>query len=83
MSTKAAFHAGQHVVDLALVDVADDRAAAAALHVELGDLALRALALRFEHRDARLAAVGGNQDCLFHLASSVLQIQGWALYGTQ
>ena len=31
-------HPGQDVVDLALVDVADDRAAAAALNVELGDL---------------------------------------------
>ena len=30
-------HAGEHVVDAALVDVADDRAAAAALDVELGD----------------------------------------------
>ena len=30
-------HAGQDVVDLALVDVADDRAPAAALDVELGD----------------------------------------------
>ena len=29
--------AGQDVVDLALVDVADDRAVAAALEVELGD----------------------------------------------
>jgi hypothetical protein len=29
--------AGQDVVDLALVDVADDRAAAAALEVDLGD----------------------------------------------
>jgi hypothetical protein len=29
--------ARQHVVDLALVDVADDRAIAAALYVELGD----------------------------------------------
>ena len=30
-------HAGQHVVDAALVDVADDRAPAAALEVDLGD----------------------------------------------
>ena len=30
--------AGEHVVDAALVDVADDRAVAAALQVELGDL---------------------------------------------
>src|SRR5262249_1398394 len=29
--------AGQHVVDLALVDVADDRALATALYVQLGD----------------------------------------------
>src|SRR5262249_4481664 len=33
-------HPGQDVVDLPLVDVADDRATAAALDVELGDLPL-------------------------------------------
>ena len=33
-------HAGEHVVDDALVDVADDRPLAAALDVELGDLAV-------------------------------------------
>ena len=33
--------AGQDVVDLALVDVADDRARAAALEVELGDAVAR------------------------------------------
>ena len=38
-------HSGQDVVDLALVDVADDRAPAAALYVELGDVALAAFLL--------------------------------------
>ena len=38
-------HAGQDVVDLPLVDVADDRAAAAALDVELGDVALASFRL--------------------------------------
>jgi len=33
------FHAGQHVVDLAEVDVADERASAAAFDVDLGDFA--------------------------------------------
>ena len=37
MSTNAASRPGEHVVDAALVDVADDRAGAAALEVELGD----------------------------------------------
>src|SRR6202000_744289 len=35
-------HAGKDVVDLSLVDVADDRTAAATLHVELGDVRLGA-----------------------------------------
>ena len=39
--------AGQHVVDLALVDVADDRAAAAALDVELSDAVAGLRALRW------------------------------------
>ena len=59
-------HAGQDVVDLALVDVADDRAPAAALDVELGDVALAAFRLRLEDGDAGLAALGGNQNRFFH-----------------
>ena len=59
-------HAGQDVVDLALVDVADDRAPAAALDVELGDVAFAAFRLRLEDGDAGLAAIGGNQNCFFH-----------------
>ena len=37
---ESGLHTGQDVVDLALVDVADDRAAATPLDVELGDLPL-------------------------------------------
>ena len=59
-------HAGQDVVDLALVDVADDRAPAAALHVELGDVGLAAFRLRLEDGDAGLAALGGDQNRFFH-----------------
>ena len=59
-------HAGQDVVDLALVDVADDRAPAAALDVELRYVALAAFRLRLEDGYAGLAAIGGHQNCLFH-----------------
>ena len=44
-------HAGKDVVDLPLVDVADDRAPAAALDVELGDVALCRLSV-FDSRTA-------------------------------
>src|SRR4051812_37170049 len=72
-------HPGQDVVDLALVDVADDRSAAAALHVELGDLpfigwgsllaalALSGAALCLEHGDARFTAVDADEDVLLHV----------------
>src|SRR5262249_1053040 len=60
-------HAGQDVVDLALVDVADDRAAAAALDVELGHLRFAAFRLRLEDGDAGLATLGGDQNRFFHL----------------
>src|SRR5262249_20447756 len=60
-------HPGQDVVDLALVDVADDRAAAAALNVELGHLPFIARGgllpllgggpLGLEHGDPGLAPV--------------------------
>ena len=60
-------HAGQDVVDLALVDVADDRAPAAALDVELGDVGLAAFRLRLEDGDAGLSALGGDQNRFFHL----------------
>jgi hypothetical protein len=59
-------HAGQDVVDLALVDVADDRTSAAALDVELRHVAFAAFRLRLEHGHAGLAAIGGHQNCLFH-----------------
>src|SRR5262249_6788202 len=69
-------HPGQDVVDLPLVDVADDRATAAALDVELGDLPLvargRLLALlgggplRLEHRDSGLTPGDADQDVLLH-----------------
>ena len=64
-------HAGQDVVDLALVDVADDRSPAAALYVELRDVAFAAFRLRLEDGDTCLAAIGGHQNCFFHLFSSV------------
>jgi hypothetical protein len=72
-------HPGQDVVDLALVDVADDRAAAAALDVELcdlpfigwgsllGALALVGAALRLEHGDARFTAIDADEDVLLHV----------------
>ena len=73
-------HSGQHVVDLALVDVADDRAAAAALDVELRDLpvvaggGLLAAALApcggsfcLEHGDPGLAPVDADEDVLLHV----------------
>jgi len=52
----------KHVVDLALVDVADDRPLATALDVELGDLEIGVSpgsrgALALEHRDAGLARI--------------------------
>ena len=64
-------HAGQDVVDLALVDVADDRATTATLHVELGDVRLGAFRFRLEYGNARLASLGGHQNRFFHLFSSV------------
>src|SRR6185503_3873061 len=64
-------HTGQDVVDLALVDVADDRATAAALDVELGDVGLGAFRFRLEYGNARLATLGGHQNRFFHLFSSV------------
>ena len=71
--------AGQDVVDLALVDVADDRAASAALEVDLGDAIARRQALLaapgptggrnlpggFEHRDPGLPTVDGYEYLLF------------------
>ena len=60
-------HAGKDVVDLPLVDVADDRSPAAALDVELRDVALAAFRLRLEDGNACLAAIGGHQNCFFHL----------------
>ena len=77
--------AGQDVVDLALVDVADDRASAAALEVDLGDAvaggqtALLAaarptgggnLARRFQHRDPGLSPVDRDQHLLLHVDTS-------------
>jgi hypothetical protein len=64
-------HSGQDVVDLALVDVADDRSPAAALHVELRYVCLAAFRLRLEDGHTCLAAIGGHQDCLLHVFSSV------------
>ena len=60
-------HAGKDVVDLPLVDVADDRAPAAALYVELRHVAFAAFGLRLEDGDPCLAAIGGHQNCFFHL----------------
>ena len=59
--------AGQDVVDLALVDVADDRARAAALDVDLGDAAvsLLVLVLCFEDRDSGFATVHRDEQLLF------------------
>src|SRR5207342_1585769 len=59
-------HPGKDVVDLPLVDVADDRSPAASLDVELGDVALAAFGLRLEDGDPCLAAIGGHQNCFFH-----------------
>ena len=59
-------HAGKDVVDLPLVDVADDRAPAAALYVELRHVGLAAFRLRLEDGDPCLAAIGGHQNCFFH-----------------
>ena len=72
-------HAGQHVVDAALVDVADDRALALSLDVELGDLPVasglglhglaglaRCGSFCLEHGDAGLSAVDADEDCLLH-----------------
>jgi hypothetical protein len=53
---ESGLHAGQDVVDDALVDVAYDRSRASALDIELGDARLR-IALRFENCDAGLAGV--------------------------
>ena len=50
MSTKAASRPGQDVVDDALVDVADDRAASAALEVDLGDAVALGDSRRFLRR---------------------------------
>ena len=63
-------HAGQDVVDLALVDVADDRAPAAALDVELGDVGFAAFLLCLEDGHAGLAALGGDQNRFFHCCSA-------------
>jgi len=60
-------HAGKDVVDLPLVDVADDRAAAAALDVQLGDVALAAFLLCLEDGHAGLSALGGDQNGFLHL----------------
>ena len=60
---------GQDVVDLALVDVADDGSPTATLNVELRDVGLGDLRPCFEYCYARLAAIGGHEDCLFHLNS--------------
>src|SRR6185312_11014764 len=68
---KGGLHAGQDVVDLALVDVADDGALTAALDVELGDVGLAAFRLRLEDGDAGLSALGGDQNRFFHCFNSV------------
>jgi hypothetical protein len=58
---------GQDVVDLALVDVADDRAHAAALEVDLGDApVLLGGVVPFHQRDAGLPAVHADEDLLLH-----------------
>ena len=49
-------HAGEDVVDHALVDVADDRPLAAPLDVELGDLPVTAVARSAASARVRLAA---------------------------
>src|SRR6201999_2966258 len=59
-------HAGKDVVDLALVDVADDRAAPAALYVQLGDVSFAAFLFRLEDGNAGLAALGGDQNRFLH-----------------
>ncbi len=72
--------AGQDVVDLALVDVPDDRAGAATLYVELADPPLRFLltafalsggrALRLEDGDTRFATVGRDEYLLSQISLS-------------
>jgi hypothetical protein len=57
---------GQDVVDLALVDVADDGAAAAALEVQLGHAGLLA-PHRFQQRDTGLSAVDADEHLLLHV----------------
>src|SRR4029077_1234338 len=52
-------HAGQHVVDLAEVDVPRDRAPIGPLEVDLGDLVV------LEHRDTLLADVDGHEQLAF------------------
>src|SRR5262249_32152599 len=71
-------HSGQDIVDLALVDVADDRAAAAALDLEVRHLPLVArarllaalpacrAALCLEHGDPGLRPVDADEDVLLH-----------------
>src|SRR5215211_3692249 len=67
--------AGQDVVDLALVDISDDRAVALALYVELGNapvvrlllllsLSSGGAALRFEDRDSGFASVHRDEQLL-------------------
>jgi hypothetical protein len=73
---EGSLHAGQDVVDLALVDIADDRAAAAALDVELRHLPLvawgrlpallRGRRLGLERRDPGLPPVDADEDVLLH-----------------
>ncbi len=60
-------HAGKDVVDLPLVDVADDRTPAAPLDVKLGDVVLAAFLLCLEDGHSGLTALGGDQNRFFHL----------------
>src|SRR5260221_142950 len=64
-------HSGKDVVDLPLVDVADDGSPAAALDVELRDVAFAAFRLRLEDGHAGLSTLGGDQNRFFHCFSSV------------
>src|SRR6185503_19800866 len=57
--------AGQDVVDLALVDVADDGPRAAALEIQLGD-ARHAPAHGFQQRNTSLPTVHADQHLLLH-----------------
>ena len=66
--------AGQDVVDLALVDVADDRTASAPLDVELGHIGFAALLLCLEDGHSGLAALGGDQNRFLHVSFSSVRI---------